>query len=104
MSRIKDLAKNTLIITIGRISTQFITFLLLPLYTALLTTEEYGTVDLITTLVQLFIPIVSLMIDQGVFRYLLSSENENTKKEVISNAFFLLLGLNFVFIIIYLLL
>lgn len=51
MSRIKDLAKNTLIITIGRISTQFITFLLLPLYTALLTTEEYGTVDLITTLV-----------------------------------------------------
>lgn len=104
MSRIKDLAKNTLIITIGRISTQFITFLLLPLYTALLTTEEYGTVDLITTLVQLFIPIVSLMIDQGVFRYLLSSENENTKKEVISNAFFMLLGLNFVFIIIYLLL
>ena len=104
MSRIKDLAKNTLIITIGRISKQFITFLLLPLYTALLTTEEYGTVDLITTLVQLFIPIVSLMIDQGVFRYLLSSENENTKKEVISNAFFLLLGLNFVFIIIYLLL
>lgn len=104
MSRIKDLAKNTLIITIGRISTQFITFLLLPLYTDLLTTEEYGTVDLITTLVQLFIPIVSLMIDQGVFRYLLSSENENTKKEVISNAFFLLLGLNFVFIIIYLLL
>lgn len=102
MSRTKDLAKNTLIITIGRISTQFITFLLLPLYTALLTTEEYGTVDLITTLVQLFIPIVSLMIDQGVFRYLLSSENEDTKKEVISNAFFLLLGLNFVFIIIYL--
>ena len=60
MSRIKDLTKNTLIITIGRISTQFITFLLLPLYTSLLSTEEYGTVDLITTLVQLIIPITSL--------------------------------------------
>ena len=40
MSRIKDLTKNTLIITIGRISTQFITFLLLPLYTSLLSTRS----------------------------------------------------------------
>lgn len=104
MSRTKDLAKNTLIITIGRISTQFITFLLLPLYTSLLSTTEYGAVDLITTLVQLFIPIVSLMIDQGVFRYLLSCETELEKKIVISNAFFILLGLNLLFVIIYLLL
>lgn len=101
MSRTKDLAKNTLIITIGRISTQFITFLLLPLYTTLLSAKEYGTVDLITTLVQLFIPVVSLMLDQGVFRYLLTVESEEQKKTVISNAFFILFGLNCMFIIIY---
>lgn len=82
MSRIKDLTKNTLIITIGRISTQFITFLLLPLYTSLLSTEEYGTVDLITTLVQLIIPITSLMIDQGVFRYLLNCKDEKSIKKL----------------------
>lgn len=104
MSRTKDLARNTLIITIGRISTQFITFLLLPLYTALLSTEEYGTVDLITTLVQLFIPVVSLMIDQGVFRYLLSCNTDSEKKKIISNAFFVLSGLNGIFILIYLIL
>ncbi|MHA9740499.1 lipopolysaccharide biosynthesis protein [Robinsoniella peoriensis] len=101
MSRAKDLAKNTIIITIGRISTQFITFLLLPLYTALLSTEEYGTVDLITTIVQLLIPVVSLMVDQGVFRYLLTCENEIQKKRVISNAFFILVVLNSIFIFIY---
>lgn len=101
MSRTKDLAKNTIIITIGRISTQFITFLLLPLYTALLSTEEYGTVDLITTIVQLLIPVVSLMVDQGVFRYLLTCENESQKKRVISNAFFILVVLNSIFIFIY---
>ena len=94
MSRIKDLTKNTLIITIGRISTQFITFLLLPLYTSLLSTEEYGTVDLITTLVQLIIPITSLMIDQGVFRYLLNCKDEKSIKKIVSNGLLFLIGFN----------
>lgn len=88
--RSKELAKNTFIITLGRVSTQFISFLLLPLYTTLLSNEQYGTVDLITTLVQLLIPVVSIMIDQGVFRYLLNCETETEKKKTISSAFFLL--------------
>ena len=45
----KALFKNTGIIAIGQISTKIVNFLLLPLYTALLTTEEYGLVDLLTT-------------------------------------------------------
>lgn len=89
--RYKELANKTIIISIGRVSTQLITFLLLPLYTAVLTTEEYGTVDLISTLVQLIIPIISLMIDQGVFRYLLNCETLDEKKKTISGAFYVLL-------------
>ena len=101
MSRAKELTKNTLIITVGRISTQFVTFLLLPLYTALLSTEEYGTVDLITTLVQLLIPIVSIMIDQGVFRYLLNCETEEQRSKAISSAFAVLLGTSAATIVLY---
>ena len=101
MSRGKDLTKNTLIITVGRISTQFITFLLLPLYTTFLSTEEYGMVDLVTTLVQLLIPMISIMIDQGVFRYLLSCETAEMRKKTISSAFFLLLISSIITIIIY---
>lgn len=91
MSRAKELTRNTFIITLGRVSTQFISFLLLPLYTALLTTEEYGTVDLITTLVQLLIPIMSIMIDQGAFRYLLNCVTEDDKKRTITSAFAVLI-------------
>ena len=87
MSREKELTKNTLIITIGRISTQFIAFLLLPLYTSLLSTKEYGTVDFILTLVNLLIPVMSLMIDQGVFRYLLNAKTEEEQTTIISSAF-----------------
>lgn len=101
MSRANELAKNTLIITIGRVSTQFVSFLLLPLYTALLSTEEFGTVDLITTIVQLCVPVVSLMIDQGVFRYLLNSDDMIARKSIISNAFFILTGLNMLFCAVY---
>ena len=91
MSRSKELAKNTLIITFGRISTQFISFLLLPLYTSLLSKGEYGTVDFLTTLVQLFVPVMSLMIDQGVFRFLLSCKRSEKKKAIITSALVILL-------------
>lgn len=101
MSRSRELTKNTLIITIGRISTQFIAFLLLPLYTALLSTAEYGSVDLIITIVQLCIPITSLMIDQGVFRYLLNCTSDNERIDVISSAFFILSALNIIFLVVY---
>lgn len=99
-NRLKELTKNTFIITLGRISTQFISFLLLPLYTALLSSEEYGTVDLITTIVQLLVPIISLMIDQGTFRYLLSSKDEE-KQNVISSAFFATSIFNLFFLVMY---
>ena len=45
----KELAKNTAIISVGKICTQVVSFLLLPIYTGILSTEEYGAVDLIET-------------------------------------------------------
>ena len=45
----KELAKNTAIISVGKICTQVVSFLLLPIYTGILSTEEYGAVDLIIT-------------------------------------------------------
>ena len=70
MSRESKLVKNTAIITIGKVCTQLVSFLLLPLYTAILNTEDYGVVDLLNTLVALLLPLVTLQIDQGLFREL----------------------------------
>lgn len=66
MSRSKELVKNTAILTIGKMCTQFVSFLLLPLYTALLSTEEYGIVDLFTTYIALILPLVCWQLDQGI--------------------------------------
>ena len=69
----KALFKNTGIIAIGQISTKIVNFLLLPLYTALLTTQEYGLVDILSTYSALIVVIVGLQINQAVnFRFLVN--------------------------------
>lgn len=80
MSKGRDLAKNTAIVSIGKICTQLITFFLLPVYTAVLSNEEYGVVDLLNTLTSLLLPIATLQIEQGIFRYLLDCR-ENKEKQ-----------------------
>lgn len=88
MNKEKQLAKNTAIISIGKVATQLITFFLLPLYTKLLTTEEYGIVDLLNSLVVFILPIVTLQVEQAVFRFLIDNrENEIEKKKILTTTF-----------------
>lgn len=80
MNRQKELAKNTAILTIGKICTQFVNFFLLPLYTSVLSTAEYGTYDLIITYSAILLPLVNLQLDQGLFRYVLDCRNDFEKQ------------------------
>lgn len=81
MNREKVLIKNTVIITIGKVCTQMISFFLLPIYTAILSTEEYGVVDLMNTLVSLLLPIITLQIEQALFRFLVDNRNNLEEKK-----------------------
>lgn len=83
--RSKKLFKNTIIVAIGQICTKFISFLLLPLYTAFLQSKEYGIVDLLNTFVALIIPIISLQLEQAVFRFLIDVRTDNKKTNKIIN-------------------
>ena len=75
MGKHQELMKNTAYITVGKVCTQFISFLLLPLYTLLLTTSEYGTADIINSYTYLLVYVVSLQIEQGVFRFLVEKRD-----------------------------
>ncbi len=102
MDKEKQLFKNTAIVSIGKLCTQLITFFLLPLYTYALSTEEYGIVDLLNTLISLFIPIVILQIDQGVFRYLLDvRDKEEEKKKIISSTIFFTIIQSIIYLILF---
>lgn len=86
MNRKKELVKNTLILGLGKVSTQLVSFLLLPLYTLFLSPSEYGTVDLIITYIALLVPAVTLQLEMASFRFLVDARSsEHDKKQIISN-------------------
>lgn len=102
MNKKKELAKNTIIIFLGKVCTQLISFFLLPLYTGYLTTKQYGVVDLIQTYVRLLVPLLTIELEMGVFRFLIDTRGKDKDtKEVMSNNFTILFGSLFLFSILY---
>ena len=77
-----QLAKNTAILTVGKICTQCVSFFLLPLYTALLDPADYGIVDLFSTYATLLLPLCNWQLDMGLFRFMLDARNNVNKQKV----------------------
>ncbi|MDD7738631.1 MAG: polysaccharide biosynthesis C-terminal domain-containing protein [Fusicatenibacter sp.] len=85
MGRGKELVKNTAIVAVGKVCTKFLSFFLLPFYTAVLSTEEYGIVDLLNTYISLLLPIIAFQIEDALFRFLVDvRQREEEKRKVIS--------------------
>lgn len=107
MKREQALLKNTLIIAFGTILPKFSSIITLPIITAQLTKNEYGVFDLITTLVALFLPVITLQIQTASFRFLIDCEHDEKEKKVIIttiSAFVLVVSffsLNLLFLISY---
>lgn len=85
------LIKNTAIIAIGSLSTKIVSFFLLPLYTSILSTSEYGIVDYIITISVFCVPFVSLLLDESMFRFLIDCKTQQDKARVISQSMLLIL-------------
>ena len=81
-SKYGDLSKNTLLFTINSFGSKLITFLLVPLYTNVLSTNDYGTADLMTSTAQLLIPLLTLNIQDAVLRF--SLDKTKDPKKIIS--------------------
>lgn len=79
MNREKKLVKNSAIFAIGNIGSKLINFIMLPYYTYLLTTSQYGEIDLITSSASFLVPILSLNLIEGVFRFSLDKNYEQKK-------------------------
>lgn len=82
----KELMKNTIIIALGKFSTQVISYLLLPLYTSILTTSEYGIYDFLVTACIFIVPFITLLMEESMFRFLIDEKNDDGKRKVMSNA------------------
>lgn len=63
------LVKNIGLLTIGQFGTKLLSFFLVPLYTNILSTAEYGTYDLNVTTVSLLVPILTFNIADSLLRF-----------------------------------
>lgn len=89
MERNKRLFKTTIIYFIGTFGSKLLVFFLMPLYSAYLSTEQFGTVNLITNIVPLIGPVFTLQVTETIFRFLCTSRDEDEK--YITNSFIIFL-------------
>lgn len=86
MSRENQLAKNTLIYFIGSFGSKILTFLLLPVYSNYLSQSQYGNYDLINTIIQILYPLITLMLDNAMYVYLISTKEKKRQEDLIAYA------------------
>ncbi len=86
MNKYKTLVSNTALISLGTFGSKLLVFLMVRFYTGYLTTAQYGTADLITQTANLLLPLISLGITDGVFRFAIDSKID--KKSVFSSGLY----------------
>lgn len=100
MKKQTELIKNTLIIFLGKISTQFMSFILLPLYTYQLNVSEFGIYDILITYINLIVIFLTLQLEQALFRFLIDKRKDFKESSIIiTNIFIIILVQIVIFII-----
>lgn len=82
-SSYKQLLSDTVVFGIGNALMKLVQFCLMPIYTAYMTTDQYGVGELINNLNELLYPLACLAIYDAVFRFAL--DDDGKKKKVLSS-------------------
>lgn len=82
MAGYRSFAKNVGLLTLANFGTKILSFLLVPLYTSILTTAEYGTYDLAMSTVGVLVPLLTQNVIDAVLRF--SMDREVDKKGVLA--------------------
>lgn len=79
MNKYKKLFGNTIIFGIGSFGTKLLGFLLVALYTRVMSEGEYSTVDLIYQTVNVLVPLVTFSMADAVIRFGMDKEYDHRK-------------------------
>lgn len=89
MNQYKSLVRNSFLFAVGSIGSKTISFFMLPLYTRLLSTNDYGQLDVLQTTISLLIPLVTFQAIEAVFRYSVDMREKVYASTVLINGLFL---------------
>lgn len=85
MNKFTKFIKVAITYFIGNVLSKLLAFLLIPLYTGHISTDTYGTYDLIVSLMSLIVPIIFFQIWDGLFRFIYDFEKEEDKYKILNN-------------------
>ncbi len=93
MGKYGYLIKNIGLLTISSFATKLLSFFLVPLYTGVLTTGEYGTYDLLNATVGILLPILTLNIYEAVLRFAMDKDADREALATVGMRYSLLASL-----------
>lgn len=96
-ANLRKLMQHTLIYGAGHILTRALGFILLPLYTHTLSQEDFGLVSLLFAYLAAMTIVYGFGIDSAFLRYYVLARDAAEKREIFSNAYWLVLGVVLVF-------
>lgn len=84
MEKYKYFLKNIGLMTLSNFASKILSFLLVPLYTSVLSTADYGLYDIYTTTAFLLVPLLSGAVSQAALRF--SMDATSDRSQVFSEA------------------
>lgn len=89
--KIKKFFNNVLVFFTGNVLSKLVALFLLPLYTSRLIPEQYGTYDLVVSIVYLIAPLAFVQIWDGMFRFSFDHNDNSGKYKTINNTLIVLI-------------
>lgn len=90
MKRYIYLIKNVGLLTIGNFASKLLSFFLVPLYTSILTTKDYGIYDIFNTTIMLLIPVLTAGLIESLLRFPLTDHEHKDVIYLIGVRYFLI--------------
>lgn len=76
--------RNLGIYAVGSIGSRLMTFLLVPIYSFFISPSEFGYYDICFAAIMLMLPIISLQLREGAFRFLLDTTTDEERTQVVT--------------------
>lgn len=88
--KISDLLHNVGILTISNIASKLLVFFLVPLYTSVLSTSDYGLYDLVITTINIVYPVLTINISDAILRFMLDRKYDKNSVMTVAFKYFII--------------
>ena len=83
-NRAMQMLRNLGIYAVGSIGSRLMTFLLVPIYSFFIAPSEFGYYDICFAAIMLMLPVISMQLREGAFRFLLDTTADDERTRVVT--------------------